>query len=327
MLKISRNFVLFAVVGFLLMSQTMMAQEGVSGNLVSAQWLEKNLKNPDLLILDASAQSYAAEHIHGAVSVNVFQLFSYGLGGAPVTVTEKLFQSWGVSSGKKIILYDMGGTYLATRIFFDLVYRGYPAKDLFLLDGGLTKWKKDGLPVTKEPTPAPKNGTFKIEKLNTDVEVDLPEFLAGSGDLANHALVEGLSPDWHFGETHPFSKAGHIPNGIMAQVDDFYNPDKTFKSPEEIKKIFAYLGIHPEQQLYTYCGGGGAANVPFFAARYIANFPKVKLYPESEFGWLADERDLPYWTYDAPYLMRESSWVQFKDNMMLRTFIDPHVSI
>src|SRR5882724_422513 len=96
MLKISRHCLAFAVAGFLLISQSLIAQEGVSGNLVSAQWLEKNLKNPDLLILDASPQSYAAQHIPGAVSVNVFQLFSYGLGGAPVTVTEKLFQSWGV---------------------------------------------------------------------------------------------------------------------------------------------------------------------------------------------------------------------------------------
>jgi thiosulfate/3-mercaptopyruvate sulfurtransferase len=327
MLKVSRNCVLFVIAGFMFVTLPLMAQEGIRGNLVNGSWLEKNLTNPDLLILDASPQSYAIQHIPGAVSVNVFQLFSYGLGGAPQTVTEKLFQSWGVSSGKKIVMYDIGGTYLATRLFFDLVYHGYPAKDLFILDGGLSKWQNDGLPVTKEPTPAPKNGTFKIEKLNTDVEVDLPEFLAGSGDLTNHALVEGLSPDWHFGETHPFAKAGHIPHGIMAQVDDFYNPDKTFKSPEEIKKIFAYLGIRPEQQLYTYCGGGGAANVPFFAARYIADFPKVKMYPESEFGWLSDERDLPYWTYDAPYLMRESGWLQYKENPMLRMFLDPHVSV
>ena len=327
MLKSSRYCFLFAVVGFLLLVQPLMAADGIKGNLVSVNWLEKNLKDPNLLILDASPQSYAVQHIPGAVSANVYALFSYGVGGAPVTVTEKLFQSWGISSGKKIVMYDPGATNLATRLFFDLVYHGYPVKDLFILDGGLFKWKKEGLPVTKDPTPAPKSGTFKIGKLNEDVEVDLPEFLTGSGDLANHALVEGLTPEWHFGETHPFNKAGHIPNGIMAQVDDFYNPDKTFKSPDEIKKIFAYLGIRPEQQLYTYCGGGVAASVPFFAARYIADFPKVKLYPESEFGWLSDERDLPYWTYDAPYLMREASWLQYKDNSMLRMFIDPRVSI
>ena len=27
-------------------------------------------------------------------------------------------------------------------------------------------------------------------------------------------------------------------------------------------------------------------------------------------GWLQDERELPFWTYDAPFLMRESNWLK-----------------
>ncbi|MBZ5538346.1 MAG: hypothetical protein LAO31_20530 [Acidobacteriia bacterium] len=327
MMKILRHCILLAVAGCLLLAQPLMAEEGIEGNLVNVKWLEKNLKNPDVLILDASPQSYAAQHIPGAVSANIYQLFSYGVGGAPIPETEQLFQSWGVSSGKRIVMYDPGGTMLATRLFFDLYYHGFPAKNLFILDGGLFKWQKEGLPVTKDPTPAPKNGTFKIEKLNEDVEVELPEFLTGSGDTAKHALVEALEPGWHFGEIHPFNKAGHIPNGILAPSADFYNPDRTFKSPEEIRTMLAYLGIRPEQQIYTYCGGGVAASVPFFAAKFIANYPRVKLFPASEMGWVSDERDLPYWTFDAPFLMRETSWLQFWGGRMLRMYVAPHISI
>ncbi|MBZ5553238.1 MAG: hypothetical protein LAO21_11000 [Acidobacteriia bacterium] len=327
MVKSLRYCFLFAVAGCLLLAKPMMAEEGIKGNLVTVEWLEKNLKNPDVLILDASPQSYAAQHIPGAVSANVFELFSYGVGGAPIPETERLFQSWGVSSGKKIVMYDPGGTMLATRLFFDLYYHGFPAKNLFILDGGLFKWQKEGLPVTKDLSPAPKNGTFKIEKLNEDVEVELPEFLTGSGDTANHALVEALEPGWHFGEIHPFNKAGHIPNGILAPTTDFFNPDKTFKSAEEIKRMLSYLGIRPEQQIYTYCGGGVAASVPFFAAKFIANYPRVKLFPASEMGWVSDERDLPYWTFDAPFLMRETSWLQFWGGRMLRMYVAPRISI
>src|SRR5580765_3605636 len=169
MLKILRYSFLFAVAGCLLLAQPwaaaagrgeMTAEEGIRGNLVDVHWLEKNLKNPDVLILDASPQSYAAQHIPGAINANVFALFSYGVGGAPIAQTEQLFQSWGISSGKKIVMYDPGGTYLATRLFFDLDYHGFPTKNLFILDGGLSKWQKEGLPVTKDPTPAPQSGTF-----------------------------------------------------------------------------------------------------------------------------------------------------------------------
>ena len=86
----------------------------------------------------------------------------------------------------------------------------------------------------------------------------------------------------------------------MVPSVDFYNPDKTFKSTEEIKRMLNYFDIRPEQTIYTHCGGGVAASVPFFALKFLAGFPKVKLYKESQLGWLSDERELPFWTYDAP---------------------------
>lgn len=318
----------YCFAGCLLLLQPLMAAEGIKGHLVDVGWLEKNLKNADLLILDASpSQTYTAKHIAGAVNVNVYDLFSYGFQGMPAAASERLYQSWGISSEKKVVLYDPGGTMLATRLFFSLYHDGFPAENLFILDGGLFKWQKEGFPITTEVTPAPNNGSFKITKPNADVKVALPEVLTGSGDPANYALVEALEPGWHFGEVHPFNKAGHIPYGILAPSADFYNPDKTFKSPEELRRMLVYLGIRPEQQIYTYCGGGVAASVPFFAAKFILNYPKVKLFPESELGWVSDERDLPYWTFDAPYLMRETSWLQFRAGKMVRMYLDTHVSI
>jgi len=316
---------LLAVAGCLFLTQRLTAQEENKGNLVSVQWLGKNLQRADVLILDASsAKAFATQHIPGAVNVDVY---AYGVQEMPVAVTEQLYQSWGVSPGKQIILYDQGGSMNATRIFFSLYYDGFPAKDLFVLDGGLAKWQQTGLSVTKDPTPAPKKGTFKITKSNEDVRVRLPEFLTASGDPVNNALVEGLEPNWHFGELQIFERGGHIPNGIMMPSGDFYNPDKTFKSPEEIEKMLDYLGIKPDQQIYTYCGGGVAASVPFFALKFMLNYPKVKLFKESEMGWLKDERRLPYWTYDAPALMRETGWLQIWGGQMLRMYGGAQVSI
>ena len=69
--------------------------------------------------------------------------------------SERLYQSWGVSTGKKIVMYDQGGTFLAKRLFFSFYYHSFPATDLLVLDGGLAKWQELGFPVTAEATAPP----------------------------------------------------------------------------------------------------------------------------------------------------------------------------
>ena len=328
MLKIFKHYVFLAIAGCLLLGQPSMAAEGIKGNLVEAVWLKSNLEKADMLILDASpTQLYAMQHIPGAVGVDVMALFAYGVQNTPIAQIEKSFQALGITPGKKVVMYDQGGTWFATRLFFSLVYYGFPAKDLYILDGGMFKWQKDGLPVTKDATPAPKAGKFKITKFNESVRVKVPELVAASGDTANNVLLEALGPDWHFGETKFFNKPGHIPHAVLMPSEDFFNPDKTFKSPEEMKKMLAHLSIKPEQTIHTHCGGGGAAAVPFFALKYMLNYPKVTLSTESQMGWLSDERDLPFWTFDAPYLMRETSWLQSWGGMMMRMYGIAKVSV
>lgn len=325
MLRLSRICLLAALAAGALMAQPLLAVEEIQGNLVDVAWVRSYLANPDVLFLDVSPpQLYAAGHIPGAINAN---LLAYGARELPIAEMEKLFQSWGVSPGKKIVLYDQGGTILATRLFFSLYYYGFPAKDLLVLDGGLSKWREQDLPLAKDVTPLPGGGSFTIKTLAEDARVERPEFLTASGDPANNVLLEALGADWHFGQVRLFDRAGHIPNGILLPSADFYNPDKTFKSAQEIARMLRYLGIRPEQQIFTYCGGGVAASVPFFALKFIVKYPKVKLYTGSEMDWLADERGLPYWTYDAPFLMRETGWLQFWGGKTVRMYRGADVSM
>lgn len=299
------------------------AAQAPKGRLVSPEWLQKNHGN--VVLLDTSAaQVYQKEHIPGAMNVD---LFVYGAREIPTPEMEKILQGFGISLGKPVVVYDQGAGIMATRTFWTLEYFGFPTKDIYLLDGGLAKWKQSGLPVTKEPTPAPQKGTFRIVKANENVRVRLPEVLDATADTQKFALVEALGPNWHFGEVAPFDRPGHIPNGIMLPPTDFYNPDNTFKSPAEIQKMLDHLGIRRDQEIYTYCGGGIASSVPYFALKYLANYPKVRMYKESELGWLQDERRLPYWTYDAPALMRDSDWVRAWGGRMMRMYAVSNVSV
>jgi len=67
--------------------------------------------------------------------------------------------------------------------------------------------------------------------------------------------------------------------------------------------------------------------VPFFALKFIVHYPKVKHFIGSQLAWLFDERDLPFWTFDAPFLMRDTKWLQFWGGKRTRTLGSIHVSI
>ena len=293
--------------------------------LVDADWLAANLGTPDVLVLDASmTPRHLAGHIPGAQGVD---FLTYGFPERSLQETEQRYQTWGISPGKTLVLYDEGGGFMATRLFYALAHHGFPVESLFVLDGGLAKWQAKGQPVTKDATPAPPMGTFRITKTNDALRVRLPEFLAASGDTTNNVLLEALDPDWHFGESAFFGTPGHVPNAVMMPARDFFNEDKTFKSAEEIERMLKHLGIRRDQVIHTHCGGGVAASVPFFALKYLLGYEKVTLYQESQMGWLSDERSLPFWTYDAPHLMRASSWVNAWGGQRLRMFRGSDISI
>lgn len=286
------------------------------GRLVDAAWLKMHAA--EVVLLDASlTPQHQAGHIPGAVSAD---LYRYGVREPSRSAMQQRIQSWGISPGRRIVVYDQGADMMATRLFYDLYYHGVPSSDLFILDGGLAQWRAQGGAVTAVPTPQVAAGTWQISALRDDVRVRLPEFFAATGDRTRHAVVEALEPPYHYGAQKFFDRAGHVPNAILMPSSEFFNADKTFKSPDQIRRQAAYLGVRPEQVVHSHCGGGVAASVPWFALQFLAGYPRVKIYLESQREWLQDDRGLPFWTYSAHQLLRHSDWLDGWNAPMLRAF-------
>lgn len=318
--------------------------------LVTAEWLLDHLQDQDLLLLDASpTPSYVKAHIPGAVSVSFPEeesvsegvSVSYGGGGdyffdvnaacawheAPDSTFEKAYRMWGVSKDRTIVICDQGGTIFATRLFFSLYFHGFPLKKLFILDGGLHRWQRCGFPTTTMIGKPRRKGDFRIARKRKDSRSYLPEIIEAAGDPSGHALVEGLSPAWHTGAYHAYSKPGHIPHAISLPFSDFYTEEKTFKPASEIRRMLRHLQIRPTQRIHTHCGGGIAGSVPFFAIRFLAAYPDVRHFIESQVAYLNDPRDLPFWTYDAPYRLRDAGWLQWWGGQRTRSLGSIRVSI
>ena len=285
--------------------------------LVDVAWLQQALAASDVLVLDAQPlKLHDAGHIPGAVHVD---LFTYGIDEKDTQAMQRRIQSWGVSPGRTVVIYDQGGGYFAPRLYYELLYRGHPPERLHLLDGGMAKWRAVGGTVTQDKTAPPPAGSFAVRD-RADVRADLPEVLVAAGDGQRHALIDALEPEMYFGASKFFDRAGHLPQAVSWPTGEFFNADKTFKSAEELRAMASHLGVRPEQQVYAYCGGGIAAAVPYFALRHIAGYPQVKLYVGSQLDWVRDSRDLPLWTYASPHLARSAPWLASWTNPMLRAY-------
>ncbi len=319
-MRLSSRFwalVLAAVLTWAGVSQAASAN-GAPGRLVSVEWLQGQLSRADLMVLDASSPgAHRKQHIPGAQPAG---LFTFGPREVSAAQMESRLQRLGVNPGMHIVLVDEGGTYGATRLFWDLLQAGVPAERLHVLDGGMARWTARGGAVTDQATPPRPAGTVRAGTPAADTRVRLPEFLEATADPRANVLLEALEPEYFYGGASFFGRGGHVPHATLMPSDDFFNEDKTFKSPAEMQRMLDHLGVRREQQVLTYCGGGGAAAVPFFAMKYLLGYPRVRLFAESQLGWVKDPRDLPFWSYGAPHLVRDTDWLKAWGSPMLKTF-------
>jgi 3-mercaptopyruvate sulfurtransferase SseA len=227
---------------------------GVQGRLVSVGWLQAQLAQQPpgahtLRVLDASpAPQHRQGHIPGAVNAD---LFSVGLREVDLPRMQRRLRGWGLSPGQRIVIVDAGGTYMAPRLFWELLHFGVPAEQLFILDGGMARWRAAGGAVTTEATPPPPAGTVAVSRADDTVRVRLPEFLAATADPRAHVLLEALDPEYYFGATGFFNRPGHVSHATLMPADDFFNSDKTFKSPQQLQAMLQHLGVQPSQEVLT----------------------------------------------------------------------------
>ena len=265
-------------------------------SLVSTEWLAQHLGEPDLVIVDSSwhmpasgrsgRAEYLAAHIPGACFLNIDEIADshhpapHMLPGADEF--GRAMQHLGIGRDDRIVVYDNSPTRTAARGWFML--RHFGADRVAILDGGLQKWLAEGRP-TESGDPPPRDASFEAEGRREEV-ITKRQILAGEGtpllDARGQGRFEGSEPD-----PRPGVAAGHIPGARNLPFATLYNEDGTFKSPEELRRLFAEAGVDPAQPFTASCGSGVTANSLIFAAHLIGRDGN-RLYDGSWSEWGAD---------------------------------------
>jgi thiosulfate/3-mercaptopyruvate sulfurtransferase len=258
-----------------------------------SEWLTENLGG-EFMILDTQPEihDYVQEHIPGAVyfNQNLLRVPYKGMPGfyIPDKVAEMLFRRAGIDNDVPVVVYTGAGAYRGwgdgleqTMVAYSLVRFGH--NKVYVLDGGLDKWKKEGRKLTKD-FPAVEESNFTV-KLRRDYWIEYEEFKKIK-DNEDVVLLDARPAPVYEGQG-PWSKPGHIPGAInlpWKTLMDRNNP-ALLKNEDEIRNILNVKGITPEKTVICSCGTGREATNEFIMFKFLLGFPDVKIYEGSFTEW------------------------------------------
>jgi thiosulfate/3-mercaptopyruvate sulfurtransferase len=261
--------------------------------LVSTDWLEKNLSNPKLRIIEVSVDTgiYERGHIQGAVN---FKWHTDLVDPVKRDIAskenfEKLLRQAGINNDSTIVIYGDSNNWFAA--WGAWVFDIYGVKNVKLLDGGRKKWEAEKRPLTPLSTQVA-TGNIKVSDANNNLRAKLIDVVAVANKKSDIALVDIRSSDEFTGKVIAPAgvqelaiRAGHIPGAVNVPWGQAVAEDGTFKSAEELKKIYGAVGIDGKKQIITYCRIGERSSHTWFALSKILGY-NVKNYDGSwtEYG-------------------------------------------
>ncbi len=274
-------------------------------HLVDTQWLAAHLAAPDLVILDASWYlpaegrdprcEYDQAHIPGA---RFFDIDAISDRASPLphmlppaAQFAAQVQRLGIGDDAAVVAYDGStqGLFSAARAWW--MFRVMGHENVAVLDGGLKKWRAEGLPLTDD-VPTPAVAASFTRSPNPQLLRSLADMraLIASGD---EQIADARAPGRFAGqdrEPRPGLRSGHMPGARNLPFATVLEADGTLKSVAQLQAQFDAAGIVPSRPIVTTCGSGVTAAVLSLALAVMGN-SETGLYDGSWSEWGQDQLD------------------------------------
>ena len=264
-----------------------------AGPLVSTDWLAQNLDNPQVRVIEVSVNPglYERAHVPGAVNFSWHNDLNDKVRRDIVSQQgfEALLSKSGVTPDTTVVLYGDTNNWFAA--WGAWVFDIYGVKNVKLLDGGRKKWEAENRPLNNR-APEYASTTYRVSEVNVNLRARLSDALAAAEGKSGAKLVDIRSADEYSGKVFAppgiqelAIRAGHIPGAVNVPWGQAVKEDGSFKSPEELKKLYASVGIDGSKPIITYCRIGERSSHTWFALSKILGY-QVKNYDGSwtEYG-------------------------------------------
>lgn len=258
--------------------------------LVSTDWVAENGGSVKLVEVDVDAGAYAEGHIPGAVGWNWSSQLCDTVRRdiIPKEDFEKLMSESGISNDDAVVLYGDNNNWFAAWALWQMKIYGH--KDVRLMNGGRKKWLAEGRELTTD-VPSPAKTDYKA----TDPDYSLRAFLPDVQKAVSEGsveLVDVRSPQEFSGEIlappglpETCQRGGHIPGAGSIPWGKACNEDGTFKSYDELKKLYGDAGITGTKPVIAYCRIGERSSHSWFVLKYLLGLDGVTNYDGSWTEW------------------------------------------
>jgi thiosulfate/3-mercaptopyruvate sulfurtransferase len=262
--------------------------------LVSADWAEKNLETPGIVFVevDEDTTAYDGGHIPGAIKLDWKKDLQDPVRRDFVNQEQfaQLLSERGIANDDTVVLYGGNNNWFAAYAYW--YFKLYGHGDVKLLDGGRKKWELDARPYSTD-VPARTATTYVAQTPDLSIRAFRDEVVQAIGEKN---LVDVRSPDEFAGRLlapahlpqEQSQRAGHIPTAINVPWSKAANEDGTFKSDDELARLYADAGLDNGKDTIAYCRIGERSSHTWFVLKELLGKENVKNYDGSwtEYGSL-----------------------------------------
>ena len=260
--------------------------------LVTTQWVADHAADPGVQVVevDVDTASYGEGHVPGAVGwawdSQLCDTLCRDIVSKPDF--EELMAASGIGPDTTVILYGDNNNWFAAWAFWQMKIYGH--RDVRLMDGGRVKWLAEGREVsTAEPIPA--RSSYSAADPDDSLRAYLPE-VQEAVEAGRVELVDVRSPAEFTGEIlsppglpETCQRGGHIPGASNIPWGMACNEDGTFKSADELARLYADAGITGSKPVIAYCRIGERSSHSWFVLKYLLGLDGVTNYDGSWTEW------------------------------------------
>jgi thiosulfate/3-mercaptopyruvate sulfurtransferase len=261
--------------------------------LVSTDWVEEHIDDPDIVIVESDEDIllYEIGHIRNSVKFDWQTELQDQLVRDYVSREdfEALLSEKGISNDHAVVFYGDRSNWWACYAFWTFKVLGH--EKCLIMDGGRQKWVDEGRDMVKD-VPQRAKTDYKVSAVDESIRAFRDDVLEHMG--SGRPLVDVRSPKEYSGEllhmeAYPQEGAlrgGHIPGAVNVPWATAANEDGTFRSADELVEIYETgQGLSKDQDVIAYCRIGERSSHTWFVLTYLLGFESVRNYDGSWTEW------------------------------------------